>query len=296
MPLTARRPTQDLIDLVGTLGGSWSGNVAMVRCPAHDDREPSLSLRQGDRGILVTCFAGCDRMDVLRELRRIRVRGGYPMPAQASPLRTTNGEHLWNQATEISGTLGEHYLRRRHMLPAPPDVRFHPRCPYLPKPRTIFRPALVVAVRENRTLVAIQRIFLDPITGDYVRKVMLGAPRRGAWRGRGTAPTIAIAEGFETAEAFARIHDIPCWASLGARRLAQLGLPECVETLIIAEDNDAEGRQAAAAAEFHYARPGLTIHRAPPPLKYKDWAKVLDDQVSRDRETLRTKQGREGGG
>lgn len=283
MPLTARRPSQDLINLVGTLGGSWSGNIAMVRCPVHDDSKPSLSIRQGDRGILVTCFAGCDRRDVLRELRRIRVHGGYSKPSQTGSPRSMTGEHIWNQAAEIGGTLGEHYLRRRHMLPAPPDVRFHPRCPYLPKPRTIFQPAVIVAVREIRTLVAIQRIFLDPITGEYVRKVMLGTPRRGAWRGRGSAPTIAIAEGFETAEAFARIHDIPCWASLGARRLDQLALPESVETLLIAEDNDAEGRQAAVAAEARYARPGLTIRRAPPPPKYKDWAKVLDDLASCDR-------------
>ena len=59
MALTAIRPTQDLIDLVGSLGGSWHGRTAMCLCPAHADREPSLSIRQGDRGILVTCFAGC---------------------------------------------------------------------------------------------------------------------------------------------------------------------------------------------------------------------------------------------
>ena len=57
MPLTAKRPTQELVDLVGALGGTWTGYRAMARCPAHGDNDPSLSIRQGDRGILVTCFA-----------------------------------------------------------------------------------------------------------------------------------------------------------------------------------------------------------------------------------------------
>ena len=34
--------------------GKWS-----ARCPAHADRSPSLSVREGDRGILLKCFAGC---------------------------------------------------------------------------------------------------------------------------------------------------------------------------------------------------------------------------------------------
>src|SRR5262249_40611886 len=42
----------------------------LVPCPCHHDREPSLSIRDGERGLLVHCFAGCDARDVLDELRR----------------------------------------------------------------------------------------------------------------------------------------------------------------------------------------------------------------------------------
>ncbi len=90
--------------------------------------------------------------------------------------------------------------------------------------------------------------------------------------------TLAIAEGFETADAFTRLNDIPCWASLGARRLDQLVIPTSVTTLFIAEDNDPEGRRAAVQAQEEYARDGLDIRRFPPPPKFKDWAKVLDGQ------------------
>ena len=276
MPLTARRPSQKLIDLVGTLGGTWSGYVAMCKCPAHNDKSPSLSIRQGDRGILVTCFAGCTPEDVLRELGRVRSGRHYPMPDEAQYHRQTNGARIWDQAIDVTGTLAERYLERRNLLPAPPDVRYHPRCPYMPQPKTVYQPALLVAVRHISRLVAIQRIFLDPASADYVRKVMLGVPGRGAWRGRAGGPVLAIAEGFETADAFTRMHAIPCWASLGARRLDQLIIPTGVTTLLIAEDNDPEGRRAAAKAEQRYIRLGLSIERAPPPSIYKDWAKALD--------------------
>ena len=38
----------------------------IARCPAHDDRSPSLAIRDGDDGrVLIHCFAGCETEDVL---------------------------------------------------------------------------------------------------------------------------------------------------------------------------------------------------------------------------------------
>src|SRR5262249_22853681 len=39
--------------------GRWT-----ARCPAHDDRSPSLSVREGDRGILLKCWAGCSLHEI----------------------------------------------------------------------------------------------------------------------------------------------------------------------------------------------------------------------------------------
>jgi len=30
-----------------------------ARCPAHDDRSPSLQISEGERGLLIRCWAGC---------------------------------------------------------------------------------------------------------------------------------------------------------------------------------------------------------------------------------------------
>lgn len=37
----------------------------LALCPAHDDSTASLSISQGDKGIVLRCFAGCDTKDVL---------------------------------------------------------------------------------------------------------------------------------------------------------------------------------------------------------------------------------------
>jgi putative DNA primase/helicase len=57
-------------ELSEALGGLWSKGKGMVRCPAHDDRTPSLGLRLGSHAILLHCFAGCTSSDVLQALER----------------------------------------------------------------------------------------------------------------------------------------------------------------------------------------------------------------------------------
>src|ERR1043166_4519492 len=122
MPLVARGPSQELVDLVGALGGTWHGYTAMCRCPAHADAEPSLSLRQGDHGILVTCFAGCAREDVLRELDRIRPGQHFPAPPTSRRTGTANIERLWNEARPAQGSPAERYLERRGLITTLPDI------------------------------------------------------------------------------------------------------------------------------------------------------------------------------
>jgi putative DNA primase/helicase len=52
------------------LHGRKSGAGYVGRCPAHDDHEPSLSLRDGDDGrVLVHCHAGCEQTAIIGKLK-----------------------------------------------------------------------------------------------------------------------------------------------------------------------------------------------------------------------------------
>ena len=54
----------DRLDGVRDSNGSWK-----ALCPAHDDREPSLSVSEGDDGrALLNCFAGCETAEIVAEL------------------------------------------------------------------------------------------------------------------------------------------------------------------------------------------------------------------------------------
>ncbi len=51
-------------NLAETLGGRRSGAGWIAHCPAHDDRTPSLSLRQDGERLLWHCHAGCSQEEV----------------------------------------------------------------------------------------------------------------------------------------------------------------------------------------------------------------------------------------
>lgn len=63
------------------LHGKRSGKGYKARCPTHDDKTPSLSITDSDKGVLVHCHAGCTFNEVSSELRN---RGLWPdaTPAQ----------------------------------------------------------------------------------------------------------------------------------------------------------------------------------------------------------------------
>src|SRR3984893_10382014 len=57
--------------LAQALGGRKAGADYVARCPAHNDRKPSLSISDANDGkVLVYCHAGCDQEQVITALRR----------------------------------------------------------------------------------------------------------------------------------------------------------------------------------------------------------------------------------
>lgn len=278
MSLISNHPTSNLRALVAHLGGKWTGNTAMCRCPCHADRTPSLAIRQGDRGILVTCHAGCDTRDVLRKLRRIAdlPQSGPEPPSQFNASPTTAHLGIWRAGRPIAGTLAERYIHQTRNIWAPlEDVRYHPRCPRGQGRLVQFHPSLLVAMRRAGQVAAIQRIFLDSQNNTYTEKRVLGQAIGAAWTNGRPGSTIGICEGFETAAAYTSLTGIQAWATMGAKRLHQVEIPESVKTVILLADNDPEGRRAQRRALEAYARPGLTLETEWPPGRMNDWAQLL---------------------
>lgn len=96
-----------------------SGSGWMAQCPHHDDRQASLSIKEGDDGrVLLHCFAGCANADVVmsaglsftdlfppghRERFKPRLwKGGIPMAPHGRPALASFGD---DQAAALLGEL-----------------------------------------------------------------------------------------------------------------------------------------------------------------------------------------------
>lgn len=65
--------TTAIRSIVYQLRGRRSGAGWSARCPAHDDKSPSLSISEKDGRILVHCFGGCDQDQVIKALIDLRL-------------------------------------------------------------------------------------------------------------------------------------------------------------------------------------------------------------------------------
>jgi len=275
--------------IVERLGGEWRRSGGMCRCPAHDDRTPSLSVRPGERRLLFHCFAGCETREVIRALRALRLLTPE-LPAgenetastPADPGRRNRGAaaRLWADARPIGRSPAEAYLRRRGLTLEASDLRYHPRTPYGRGPQAIFRPAMLAAVHDESGMVAVNRTFLDPRSARLadlpVPKRTLGLLGQGA--ARLFAPRdgmLGWAEGIENAMAATQLTGIPCWATLGTERFARVVLPGCIRQLILFLDNDAGGRRAEKLAHEARSGAGIEIEARYPRTPGADWNDVL---------------------
>jgi putative DNA primase/helicase len=274
------------------------GRGFRCRCPLHQGR--SLVLRDGDSGrLLVTCWGGCDRLEVLAELRRRGLLDGRAINYRAPPrlpnwddaARTARALSIWREARPASGTVVERYLASRGIfLDAwPAALRFHPACP---RPRDAvgnLRPPLpaMVAMVEHaqRGPVAVhvtylrpdgsgkadipkkqQKASFGPIKGGAVR---LSIPRAGEW--------LAVGEGTETTLSVATACAMPAWAGLSAGGVRSLVLSREATHVIICADHDASGvgERAARDAAARWLSEGRRVKLALPPRAGIDFNDIL---------------------
>lgn len=274
-------------ELSEMLGGHWSKSKGMARCPAHDDRTPSLGLRLGSHAILLHCFAGCMTSDVLQALERRGIPTRSLFDGNTGKFVTTAAPHgpdanavrLWRAAAPAKGTLAAAYLESRAIRAPSKELRFLPRTPFGPRGRTEWLPAMIAAVRTDAGVIAIQRTFLTPagdIAGMSRPKRGLGSYGIGAVRlSPLAAGRLGLAEGIESALSASCLQGIPCWATLGNARFGIVAIPDSVTQLHLFLDGDSGGDLAEVRSLEAYSRSDRTIipHRPPPP--FLDWNDAL---------------------
>ncbi len=269
------------------LGGRKAGGCWMARCPAHDDRAPSLSISTGDQGkVLVRCHAGCDQALVIavlragglwedgdrrqgRFVRRETRRAVDEQPDRDDTKRTEGALRLWKASSPALGTLAEAYLHSRGLhLPPPATIRFNA---VLNHSTGGIWPAMVALVTRgpDDAPLAIHRTFLArdgagkaPVVP---QKMMLGPCRGGAVRLGNPGDVLMVGEGIETCLAAIQATGNPAWAALSTSGLRALDLPEAAREVIVLADGDDPGEAAAREAALRWKREGRSVRVARPP-------------------------------
>jgi hypothetical protein len=269
------------------LGGRRVGGGWMAHCPAHDDREPSLTIRDADNGkVLVRCHAGCEQAKVIATLRsrglwcenrHRRRRFTHPVPRAAANDRPDRDDAnraaaalaIWQSATPADGTSVETYLALRGLhVPPPTTLRFHAG---LRHPSGGIWPAMVALITRGTddTPLAVHRTFLGrdgsgkaPVNP---QKMMLGPCKGGAVRLGVPVDALMIGEGIETCLAAMQATGKPAWAALSTSGLKSLGMPSHIKDVVVLADGEDAGEAAARDAALRWKNEGRRVRIAHPP-------------------------------
>jgi putative DNA primase/helicase len=164
-----------------SLGGRKVSRGWIARRPSHDDRKPSLSIRDADDGkVLVRCHAGCAQEQVIAALRSLGLweeKGDRRLMRPAVRVvanvrsnideakRTDAALDIWHAANPAGGTPVENYLLSRGLhLPPPSALRFHAGLRHCSGGVWPVMVALVTRGVDN-TPIAVHRTFLAPRRG-----------------------------------------------------------------------------------------------------------------------------------
>ena len=277
-------------DITKALDGVWRGSSGMAKCPAHDDRNPSLSITEKDGRVLVKCFAGCEQNAVIAALKARGAWDGTRPTTRVVETFTRDQETLERIAAAkgiwASCQDGERltaYLNARSItLAVSSSLRFHPALLHIPTGLQL--PAMVAAIKNSsRDIVAVQRTYL---TGDCDRKaevpspkVSLGPFEDSAVRLGPSGEVLGLAEGIETALSAMQLHDVPVWAACGSR-MHRVALPDGVREVHVFADNGVPGRLAAEKAADRFTRDGRRVLLRFPPDRFGDWNDVINGRVA----------------
>ncbi len=280
--------------IVADMGGHWRGSYGMVCCPAHNDRNPSLQVTPGKKAVLFKCWAGCSQEAVWSALNSRKINrhtSGEAVDRAPEPSRRKLALQLWDSAVPIAGTAAERYLRSRAIDPTGLKLRFAPRCIVGPPDAREEHPALLVPFEADEGIIAVQRILLDPATGEKryhaalrEAKLTLGLVRHAAMRigGQPTGDVLRLAEGFEEAVSVTQLSDgkFKVWGAGGIRRYGLIAIPERIRKIVIYSQHGQEAAQAIEDARDHLTANDrelkIILPPAPAPM---DWNDILQERA-----------------
>jgi putative DNA primase/helicase len=265
--------------------------TGMCKCPAHDDRHPSLHVSAGPNGKpLVKCHAGCPQEAVIAALKQ---RGAWPTARNCQPkIHTHNPEKedekysQWREAWDflyvaVKARAGKpvDYLRGRGINIVPPGAMILP----AQKSGSLCGknlPAMVCPITDGSELLGAQVTWL---TRDCKTKAGGSTPRKfyGSTKGGYVHLSIIdpdkpliIGEGVETTLSAMQLASLPGIAALSATNMPAVKVPQC-KGVIIAADNDEAGRKAASQLADNLRYGGRPVQIAFPPIEGADWNDVL---------------------
>jgi hypothetical protein len=257
-------------------------------CPVHGGR--SLALRDGRRGLLVKCWAGCETHDVLAELRRRSLIAGCSDGARLAPAVTHRNDRadaerraamaarIWDAAKDARGCPMVQYFAGGITLSPPASLRW---APALRRLDGSCGPAIVARVDSvHGELVGVHRTWLDrDPDGTWRRRdrASLGPVAGGAVRLGQVGETLMVGEGVETCLAVIQATGQPAWAALSTSGMMALRLlPEVRQVVILADhDTNGAGELAARAAARRWLVEGRRVRIAAPPEPGTDFNDVL---------------------
>jgi putative DNA primase/helicase len=275
-------------EIAAALGGARrEGRDWRCRCPLHGGH--SLTLRDGRRGLLVRCWAGCATRDVLAELRRLgllasRSDGVAPAPAKLrsdrdAARRTALARHIWHGARDARGSPVASYLAGRCIsIPLPSSLRW---APSLRRPDGSYGPAMVARVDSlDGELIGVHRTWIDRDADGVWRRrdrASLGPIGGGAVRLAPTAKELLVGEGIESVLAGMVATALPGWAALSTSGLKALLLPRevCIVVILADHDQSRAGERAARTAAARWLADGKRVKLVMPPEPGADFNDVL---------------------
>ena len=264
-------------DKVKSFGGNY-----LVRCPAHADDSPSLSICDGDGGLKVHCFVGCLPRDIYAAIRhkglKLDSNNVAPEPAKGSGeyerRQHDKAAWLWSRRRPITNTPAERYLRERRRITCPLPQTLA----YLPPRKPEYHPAMIGAfalVDEPEPGVvgmpsSVGSVHLTFLRADGTDKADVEKPKKAKIivGSPGTLPimlappndllALAITEGIEDALALHQALGIGALAAGAACFMPELRVPDHLECVTIEMHPD-NGRRFAEELANKLHRRGVEV-------------------------------------